>query len=100
MTSTSVDSDSPPGQDTPAVIQSWTTEGYRLQLVDAGPIGAKIICTQKGGGPTAFGDIKFDPALDRHIIEWNRHGCMALEQYKRDHWDSKFYYVMAAWRRR
>jgi hypothetical protein len=99
MTSTSVDSDSPPGQDAPDVIQSWTTEGYCIQLKDAGANGATIVCTQKGGGPAAFGRIRFDPAQNRHIIEWNRSGRLALEEYKRDHWDSKFYYAMAARRR-
>lgn len=100
MTQPSVDSESPPAQAVRAVIHSWTTEGYQIQLVDAGGGGATIVCTQQGGGPANFGDIRLDPVKGWHVIEWNRAGHLALEQYKRDHWDSKFYYIMAAWAQR
>jgi len=94
VTDTSVDSDSPPAQDARPEIKSWWTEGYQIGLEDTGNDGAAIIC--KGHGkPQTFGKIEYDPKQARHFITWNRDGCLALEQYKRDFWDSKFYYTMA-----
>jgi hypothetical protein len=100
VTDTSVDSDSPPRQDTRAVIRSWHTEGYQLRLEDDGNDGAVIVCEADGAAAQTFGEISYDPVKARHVINWNRDGCLAIESYKRDHWDSKFYYVMAAWRSR
>lgn len=99
MPQPSVDSDSPPTQDTRLVIASWHTEGYEIKLMDAGADGADITYRDSHGLKTV-GDIRFDPDLNRHIIEWNDTGWMVLERYKRDHFDSKFYYTMAKWRRR
>jgi hypothetical protein len=95
VTNTSVDSDSPPAQETRPVIHSWWTEGYQIKLEDTGDDGAVIVYTANDG-PQEVGDIRFDPGQNCHIIEWNDTGWMVLERYKRDHWDSKFYYTMAA----
>jgi hypothetical protein len=81
------------------VIREWRTEGYKLALRDTGNRGAEIVCTSNAG-TQPYGHIDFDTAQDRHIIEWNRDGRCALEEYKRDHWNSKFYYTMAAAGRR
>jgi len=37
---------------------------------------------------------------DRTTIEWNDTGKMAVEQFKRDAWDTQFYKEIALWRRR
>ncbi len=92
--STSVRGTSPQEQDERPVIRSWYSEGYQLDLVDTGNRNADIIGTNRDGREP-YGQITFDAAQDRHIIEWNLAGCRAIEQYKRDFWDSKFYYAMA-----
>jgi hypothetical protein len=99
MTTPRVETDSPPAQEDRPVIESWWTEGYQLRLEDIGNGGAVIVC-EAGAAAQKFGEISYDPAKARHVINWNRDGCLAIESYKRDHWDSKFYYVMAAWRSR
>lgn len=96
MIDTSLDSDSPPAQEDRPVIHSWWTEGYKISLEDTGEGRAAIVYRERTD-PEDVGEIFFDTAQNRHIIEWNRTGCLALEQYKRDHWDSKFYYTMARW---
>jgi hypothetical protein len=65
-----------------------------MTLEDTGDRGARIVVTRDGRPPEEHGHITYDDALRRHFIEWNRTGCLALEQYKRDHWDSKFYPAM------
>ena len=97
MTTPSVETTDPPPQDEPAEIYAWRTEGYRMWLVDAGDDGATIMCNAEDGVPQEFGTITYDAVKARHVIEWNHDGCLAIESYKRDHWDSKFYYTMAAW---
>jgi hypothetical protein len=77
------------------VIASWRTEGYLMTLEDTGDRGARIVVTHHGKNPREYGSIRYDESQSRHFIEWNRSGCLALEQYKRDHWDTKFYTAMA-----
>jgi hypothetical protein len=96
MHTNSVETTDPPTQEGRTVIKSWYSEGYQLDLVDTGNRNADIIGTSRDGRKP-YGQITFDATLDRHIIEWNRTGCLALEQYKRDAWDTKFYYKMAQW---
>jgi hypothetical protein len=99
MTTPSVETVDPPAQDERAVICSWHTEGYRIWLEDTGNAGAAIMCNADHGIPTRFGDIKYDEGQARHFIEWTRAGCMLIDRYKRDHWDTKFYSALAEWRR-
>jgi len=98
MTAPSVETNDPPAQDVRAVIDSWRTEGYRIWLEDAGANGATIFYRSRGG-PQEFGRIAFDTGRDRHIITWNRAACLTLEEFKRNHWDTRFYYAMAQWMR-
>lgn len=98
MTDTSVEAQAPPAQDARPVIASWRTEGYHIRL-DATENGATIVCTS-ADGVQEFGEIDYTPQQNRHVIAWNRTGCLALEQYKRDYWDTAFYAAMAAWRRK
>lgn len=81
------------------MIDFWWNEGHQIRLEDAGNGNAEIVGSTKCDSGT-FGTIEYDPQRNRHIITWNDKGCLALEQYKRDYFDSKFYYVMAAWRSR
>lgn len=78
------------------MIKSWYSEGYQLDLEPVGN-GARIIGTTAQTTRLRFGQIDYDPERSRHYIHWNRNGCLALEQYKRDAWDTKFYYAMAQW---
>jgi hypothetical protein len=94
MHTNSVRAAGPPDQDTRPVIREWRTEGYKLALRDTGSRGAEIVCTT-GGETVPYGHIEFDLEQDRHIIEWNRDGRLALEEYKRNHWDTWFYIEMA-----
>lgn len=81
------------------VIQTWRTDGYEIALEDTGDRTADIMGTPNWENAQVFGRISYDTARARHIIEWNRTGTLALEQYKRDHWDTKFYYAMAEYLR-
>ena len=91
MATPSVRAQSPPDQEARTVIRSWRTEGYRIDLEDTGDGGALIVCIPDGEPPRDYGRIEYDAAKGHHVIEWSRDGCLALEQYKRDAWDSKFH---------
>lgn len=88
-----------PGQDVRPKIGTWRSDGYQIELRDTGDRTADIVCMYRAEPRKSFGHIEFDAAQNRHIIEWNRDGRLALEQYKRDYWDTKFYYTMAEWRK-
>lgn len=95
MASPIVRSDGPTDQY--AVIRSWRSDGYLIALRGTGARTAAIVCTLNGSETEqTYGHVHFDAVQDRHVIEWNRDGCLAIEQYKRDYWDTKFYYAMAA----
>lgn len=85
----------PPEQDPRPLIAEWWSEGFRIELRATGNRTAGIVGTPPNEGRQDYGHIDFDAALNRHIIGWSRDGCLALEQYKRDFWDTKFYYAMA-----
>ena len=82
-----------------AEIRSWRSYGYLIALKDTGNRTAKIVCTHPGSEAETYGHIHFSTERDRYFVEWNATGKDALEEYRRNAWDTKFYTAMAAWER-
>lgn len=74
------------------LIASWQ-EG-RMRLVDLGDGQAAVIITGPGD-PFIAADVTYGEASTQAAVEWTRYGCLALEQYKRDAWNSQIYVALA-----
>lgn len=90
MTDISVSAQAPPEQ----VIASWGT----LRLVDRGGGAAAVVMLRQGFWGTVA-RVGYGGYAATSTVHWNDTGKMALEQYKRDAFDTKIYSAIAQWLR-
>lgn len=74
-------------------ITTW--QGGWMRLVDLGDGRAAVVVTS-GGQQIYAADITH--GTDPTRITWTDEGCMEIEQYKRDAWDTRIYSAIARWR--
>lgn len=92
MTDISVSAQAPPEQD--RVIESWGS----LRLVDRGGGDAFVSMPQKGLW-IKVASVSYGGYAVTSEVEWNDAGKMALEQFKRDAFDTLIYSAVAKWLR-
>lgn len=68
-----------------------------MRLLSVGPGRGAVVITHDGG-PLHVADVTYGKTLTETEVEWNDDGRLALEQYKRDHWNSKIYPAIARWK--
>jgi hypothetical protein len=90
---TSVDAQSPPGQD--RVIASW---GSKLRLVDRGA-GIAAVLMRRDGFWCELARVPYGSYAATATVQWNDTGLGALEQYRRDALDTKIYSEIVQWLR-
>lgn len=96
MTDTSVDAPGPPEQEV-ELIASWGLENA-VWLEDRGD-GHAAVSMWLDGERQTVALVDYGETKATSDVQWNRTGTLALEQYKRDWWDTKFYKEIALWLR-
>jgi len=97
MTTPSVETDRPPPQAS-ALIASWgARHGTWIEYCGAGEalVSMWVEDERKTVAMIAFSETDDVPTT----VEWNDVGKMAVEQFKRDAWDTQFYKEIALWLR-
>ena len=90
MTRPSVRQPAPDGD----LIASWI-DGW-MRLVDLGD-GTAAVTILQGGQRVHVADATY--GAERDAIAWTSEGEGALEQYKRDAWNTKIHKVLTRWQR-
>lgn len=95
MTDTSVDAPGPPKQET-ELIASWGDGEYAIRLESHGDGHAAVSMWVEGDRQTVA-HVDYGATGATSDVRWNDTGTIALEQYKRDMWDTRFYARLAEW---
>ncbi|GAB3656384.1 hypothetical protein [Glycomyces tarimensis] len=89
MTTPSVEADAPSGQ----LIESWVQGWMRLE--DLGD-GQAIVVIVRRSGRLHVADVEYGDGTPS-LPCWNSDGMDAIEQYKRNFWDSKIISAITRW---
>lgn len=91
MADTSVDTEGPPAQR----IASWGAQ-HDTRLDDQGS-GVAAVTMWVESERREVARVSYSENGATPPVRWNWHGMMALEQYRRDAWDTQIYKEIALW---